>query len=183
MKLDEALPQIKTGDVLLFRGRGLWSWMVKVRTKSVYTHAGVALRIKANGCERVSVLEALEPWGVRLHPLDQYVAAGESVDWYEVTDPAVNREKVASFALRQWGLRYAWRQLLWSFSRLAWLARRVLRRPLRDVDPERWFCSELVAAALRHAGAQTDEDLVPIATAPGDVARFTCLRRRGTLVA
>jgi hypothetical protein len=181
MKLSDALPDIKTGDVVLFSGRGLWSWLIQVRTRSVYTHAGVVLRLKANGHERVSVLEALEPGGVRLHPLDRYVEAGETVDWYEVTDPAVNREAVASFALKQWGKRYAWRQVFWSFSRLAWLVRRLLGRPLRDVDPQRWFCSELVAAALAYAGCRTEEGIVPVETAPGDVARLTCLRRRGRL--
>jgi hypothetical protein len=181
MQLAEALPQIQTGDVLLFRGGSLFSWAIKLRTRSVYSHAGIAIRIKADGCTRVSVLEALEPGGVRLHPLDYYVEGGARCDWYALTDPAVNRDKVAAYALAQWGHPYAWRQLLWSFSRLAWLARLMFRGRLDTAETGRFFCSHLVAAALAHGGYRPDEDLAPVATSPGDVARFVCLQRRGTL--
>lgn len=180
MKLQDALPLIRTGDVLLFRGRSLFAWLIKLRTRSVYSHAGFAVRVRANCYERVCVLEALEPHGVRLYPLDSYVLAGDKIDWYQLTDASLNHESVASYALQKLGMRYSWRSLWWSFSRLAWLLKKVCRWKSAP-DPARFFCSELVADSLRHAGFDADEDLVPIETDPGAVARFTCLHRRGSL--
>src|SRR5262245_6218186 len=174
------LAPIRTGDVLLFRGTGLCAWLIKVRTRSVYSHAGIALRIQANGTEKLAVLEALEPLGVRLYPLEQYLKRGERIDWYQLNDPAIVREEVAAYALRQWGKPYALRTLWWSFSRLAWVLRKLLHgRPA--TDPERFFCSQLVADALKHAGFRADEDVIPIETDPGAVGRFVCLQRRGEL--
>jgi Permuted papain-like amidase enzyme, YaeF/YiiX, C92 family len=177
MKLSDSLPLIRTGDVFLFRGRSLFAYLIKLRTRSVYSHAGVAIRVKANGLERVCVLEALEPFGVRLFPIELYVDRGEEIDWFQVIDTTINREAVAAYALGQWGKRYAIRQLWWSFSRVARLVKK-LWSP--HPDPDHFFCSQLVAEALRHAGFQADENLVPIETDPGAVARFTCLQRRGT---
>lgn len=171
---------LRTGDVLLFRGTGLLSWIVKMRTKSVYTHAGFVYRMKCNGSERVCVVEALEPGGVRLYPLDVRLAQGAVVDWYAL-DQAVNGEHAAAFALKQWGKPYAWRQLFWAFSRMASLVRHLFKMSLTNVQTRAYFCSELVATALADAGWRTDEPIDPDATSPGDVSRFSCLHRRGSL--
>lgn len=183
MKLADALPAVKTGDVALFRGRSPFAWLVKLRTRSEYSHAGIFWRMKLNGSDRVVVIESLEPHGVRVFPLDRYVERGERIDWFALTDPAIDGERAAKFALQQWGAPYALRQLWWAFSRVAWVARLLFRRRPANVDPGRWFCSELVAAALLQAGYRPDpaDGVDPDTTAPGAVARFTCLQRRGEL--
>jgi hypothetical protein len=184
MKISDALPQIRTGDVLLFRGRSLFAWLIKARTRSVYSHAGVVQRIRTNGHSRVWVVEALEPFGVRAFPLERYVALGEEIDWFVLDDPTIDPEKVADYAMDQVGKKYSVAGVWWSFS---WVARavqavfRLHRVTRRLANAKSWFCSELVAAALRHAGFKSDEGLVPLETDPGAVARFTCLRRKGTL--
>lgn len=184
MKLQDALPNIRTGDVLLFRGTSLFSWLIKLRTHSVYSHAGVVQKIRTNGHIRTWVIEALEPLGVRAFPIERDVAQGAKIDWFQLDDPAINPELVADYAMEQVGKFYEMAGLWWSFSWLARGLRRIFRfhrLTARLDNSDRWFCSELVAAALAHAGFKSDEGLVPIATDPGSVARFTCLRRKGTL--
>lgn len=185
MKLASA--PIRNGDILLFEGRSLFARLIKLRTRSPFSHAGVALRIAADGTERLCILEALEPWGVRLYPLDRYLEQchrrGERVHWYSL-EAGINRDKVAGFTLSQWGKRYAsvW-QFLVSWGRCTGLVRRLLGWTSTDTNTERFFCSELVAGALNAGGYQADaeDDLPPAATHPGAVALFRCLRRQGVL--
>jgi len=46
---------MRSGDVLLFRGRGLLSWLIRHATHSDYSHAGLLFRY----CGRVYCLEAV----------------------------------------------------------------------------------------------------------------------------
>lgn len=185
LRLPDVQGAVATGDVLLFRGVGPLSRLVQLWTRSVYSHAGVALRVAVGGYERLCVMEAMFS-GVRLVPLDLRLAdcerRGVAVDWWEVADPAYDRDKAAAYVLRAWARPYAplW-QLLASFGRLTRLALRWLGRK-GDLDPDRYFCSELVAAALRHAtpGA-ADCGPAPEETAPGDLALLPCLKPRGRL--
>lgn len=188
MRISSALAQIHTGDVLLFRrSPSLFGRLIRVWTQSPFSHVGVAIRIVVDGTQRLAILEALEGVGVRLHPLDRYLEEchrdGCKVDWYAVTDDSVDRLKVAGYALQHWGKRYAspW-QFAWSWGRLAAWVRR-MRGLSVDTDPERYFCSELIAGALVYAGYRPDGDLAiePAETAPGDVALYTCLQRRGEI--
>src|SRR5262245_40923397 len=106
MKLHDALPHIRTGDVFAFRGTALVSWVIRLWTQSLYSHVGIALRVKADSLERLCILEATEPGGVRLYPMDLYLEqcrhSGTLVDWFTVTDPHIDRDRVAAYALQQW---------------------------------------------------------------------------------
>lgn len=183
MKLDEVRDLVQTGDIFLFRGRKWYSWLIRLRTLSVYSHVGVAYRLRVNGHHRLCIFEAVNGQGVRLHPLDVYLEecmrAGCQVDWYAVTDNGIDRERVAEFCLRNWAKRYAsvW-QFAWSWGLLARWLRKLLRRPA-EMDRERFFCSKLVDAAYRYAGYKPDEAETPDETDPGAIARYTCLRRMG----
>jgi hypothetical protein len=206
LKFADVEARIQTGDVFLFQGSSIFGRLVKLRTLSRYSHAGIALRVKADGCTRVCVLEALEPHGVRMFPLDQYLEGKDRVDWFAITedyvympqvplvgepgtdpeirlpdDGRINREKMAAYALKQWGRRYAWRQLFWSFSITGRFLRYLFRWNLTQREKGKFFCSELVAHALAHAGYRTEDGLTPIQTTPEDVSRYPCLQRRGEL--
>ncbi len=184
MRLSDAIDQIRTGDVLLFRGTSFWSWLIKLRTKSVYSHAGIVQRVRTNGHSRVCIIESLEPFGVRLFPLERYVAQGEHIDWFQLDDKTINPEKVADYAMAQWGAAYALTGLWWSFTWMGQFLRRFntfRKLSARLANRDQFFCSQLVAAALENAGFKPDEGLVPIETDPGAVARITCLKRQGTL--
>lgn len=178
-----AAAALRSGDVLLVEGRSLFALGIKLRTRSRFSHAGIVLRIAVGGAERLCILESLEPWGVRLYPLDRYLERcsrkGECVHWYALEE-GVDRQQVAAYALAQWGKRYAsvW-QFLVSWGRITGFARRLLGLKPADTNAERFFCSELVASALRAGGYRPDDDLPEAATDPGAIALYGCLRRRG----
>ena len=187
MQYDTIESQLRTGDVLLFRrSPTLFGRLIRWWTQSPFSHVGIVLRIKVNGHDRVAVIEALEHFGVRLYPLRKYLADeradGSVVDWYQVTDPAVDREKIAAFCVDQWGKDNAsWWQFVWSFGHLMSKVRRRYELPA-DTNPARYFCSELVAAALEFAGYVPDKEWPDSATTtPGNVSMFPCLQRRGSL--
>ena len=48
MKYSKIRDQLKTGDVLLFSGRGFISWWIRVRTWSKISHNGMVYRVGAN---------------------------------------------------------------------------------------------------------------------------------------
>lgn len=186
MKFSEAHNLIQTGDVLLFRGRKWYAWLIRLRTLSVYSHVGIAYRLRLNGHHRLCIFEAVNGQGIRLHPMDQYLkecmTKGCTVDWYSLAEQAVEREKIADYCFEQWARRYA---SIWQFAWSWGLFLRRLRRWLGlkpDIGRDRFFCSELCDAAFRHAGYQHDETTSPALTDPGTVARYTCLQRKGTLI-
>lgn len=187
MKYQHIHNKIQTGDVFAFRGTALHSRIIQLWTRSVYSHVGIALWVKADSLERLCILEALEGVGVRLHPLDiclqQCSRDGVVVDWYTVTDPTIQRDKIAAYALAQWGKRYASAlQFARSFGWFGSLVRRWLGLPANR-EPERFFCSQLCAAALLHAGYQADaaDATEPALTDPGAVTLYPCLQRRGVI--
>jgi hypothetical protein len=186
MRYSDVCDAIQTGDVLLFRGRRWYSWLIRFWTQSVYSHVGVAYRLKVNGHSRLCLFEAVAFQGVRLHPMDRYmsecVRAGSQVDWYALVDGVgVNREKVADQCLQRWADSYAGLvQFWWSFG-LGRFVRQAFKLPSRLGRGE--FCSWIAAEALQHGGyrAGYGDPADPALTDPGALSRYTCLQHRGTL--
>jgi len=116
--------------VLLFRGRGLISALIRWQTRARYAHAAIRL---PDG----RVLEAWQGRGVRIKRLQDW----DGVDAYTVPGvDAFQWREVIQFAVDQIGKPYDY---------LA-IARFVTRRTMPD--NARWFCSELVFESLRQAG-------------------------------
>ena len=178
MKYADARERIRDGDVLAFRGTRLFSRLIKFWTQSRVSHVGIACWMH----KRLTVIEALEPGGVRVYPMSRYVSRGCRVDWYHLVSPDLNRQQIVAFALSKWGLRYA---SPWQFFRSwGWLSRWwANRRGLAaDTNDARFFCSELVLDALRTGGYKGEGYDKPASqTSPGDVIELPCLHRRGSL--
>ena len=172
--------EIRDGDVLAFRGTAAFSRLIQWRTRARVSHVGFAVWLPK--WDRLAVLEAMEPGGVRLHPLRKRIADGEWVDWYK-TDDAVDRSALISAAFEHWGKRYA---SPWQFLRSwGWVSRLVvdkLNRPA-DTNPDRFFCSEFVAHCLKRAGYVCNDPVwtEPAKMAPADVVELPVLRRKGKL--
>lgn len=188
MKLIEAINRIETGDVLLFEGRAWYSRLVKRWTKSRFSHAGLALWVNIGTSRKLAVVEAQDWAGVRIYPLERRLMdakkTGEKIHWYALTDPVVNRQRAGEMAVSWWGARYAtWTQFLFSFARWTRPVWKWLGWWGRDTDPDRWFCSELVASSLFFAGyiPGPGDESKPWKIPPEGVALFTCLHRRGVL--
>ena len=139
--------------ILLFRGRGPVSALIRWQTRSQYSHAALLLQ---DG----SVIEAWQGGGVRRKWLRDWVG----VDILSV--PGMTDEQwhqAIAFARAQIGLRYDWRGVF----------RFVSRR--RAPGDDRWFCSELVYAACRSAGVDLLRDTDPAEVSPGMLARSPLL--------
>lgn len=131
-----ARPQDEVGNlvrrcrVLLFRGRGLISTAIRWQTRSEYSHAALLM---PDG----RILESWQGAGVRVK---------EITDWADV-----DRFTVPALTETGWGkvLDFAWAQIGAGYDYTG-----VLRFVSRRKSPEngRWFCSELVFAALVQTG-------------------------------
>jgi uncharacterized protein YycO len=161
---------ITPGDVLLFRGRGLLSWLIKKFTHSDYSHAGLLFRYR----ERVYCLEAVR-WGVRLSPVSMLLEHYPDGIYYFDLDAAPSvRETALEFGFTRLCLPYDILGLVW-FAVALLFAR---KRP--EEKNERWFCSELVAAAYRSAGFPLTDGL-PCYTSPVDLINGNKLKPCGPL--
>jgi hypothetical protein len=161
---------MQSGDVLLFRGRGLLSSIIRVFTRSTYSHAGLVFRYH----DHVYCLEAVGV-GVRLSPvsllLEHYP---DGIYFFGLGAEEPVREAALGFGFRQLCRPYDVLGLVW-FA-LALIFGR--RRP--EGSDQRWFCSELVAAAYRMAGLPLTGGL-PCYASPADLINGGRLEPRGRL--
>jgi hypothetical protein len=98
---------------------------------------------------------------VRVKPLGDWIG----IDRYDVPGmTATQWETALAFALSAVGRGYDW----WSIIRF------VSRRRMPHND--RWFCSELVFAALSHAGVRLLERIAPWEVSPGLLSISPLLR-------
>lgn len=94
----DARQQIKTGDLLAWRGRGSISWLIRHITGGVHTHVGIAWWLHG----RLFILEAKEGVGVQIRA----ASAALSFDWLQL-DLAWSFE-VEEFALSKLGKPYSY---------------------------------------------------------------------------
>lgn len=117
------------GQILLFQGRGIISRLIRWQTRGKYSHAAI----------RVSENECVESWagpGVRLKKISDWTG----IDVFDVPIPYRWKVLAVSFAAQQIGKKYDYLGVL----------RFVSRRKRNSLH--RWFCSELVFEAFKHAG-------------------------------
>ena len=136
---------IESGDVLLYAGHGLLSWLIKVKTWSDVSHAELAN-------SGASAFASRDGTGVRTYAID--LSPGRL---YAVLRPVapLAMDGVRAFHSRCLGQRYD----VWGLFRFFTIGRQ---------SHDKQFCSEYVVRLLRSGGLepftpQTDADLV----APG----------------
>ena len=162
---------LDTGDLLFFSGRRIWSRLIQWRTGSEWSHVGLFVRID----QMPFVLESLEGVGVRLVPLSVWLAWPGHIGFATTSLEREQREHMLHCGLSLLGQRYAPpRQFVRSFSVL-WSRLTRRWRLASDVAPDRWFCSELVAALIEQAGGDISDE--PAHVSPGDLAadRKVCI--------
>lgn len=162
-----------TGDLIFFAGRSAWSNLIRLRSLSTFSHVGMIYEYRGQNW----VIESLEGKGVRLVPLSVWS------DWarrgmgryaiFKLQATDEQRQMAVEFCLSRVGFEYASpRQFVRSFG---WLTRKVSRwlgLP-EDENAKRYFCSELIAAALKYAGLKIPKP--PVRMTPGDVALLSYL--------
>lgn len=121
--------------ILLFRGTGLISRAIQLQTRSPYSHA-------AWMCADGSVYEAWHKGGTQYSHNPFVLHGPEAVFDVFAFNALTGRERkiIEAFLKSELGQPYDFRSV----------ARFLTRRP--GGDPDAWFCSEYVAAAIEYAG-------------------------------
>jgi uncharacterized protein YycO len=162
---------LRLGDVLLFRGSGLSSQLIRLFTHSPYSHVGLVFPYQG----RVYCFEAVGV-GVRLILMSEVMRRYHGgIDYYEVPRAAPEQRTGAiSFCFQQLGKIYD------RLGILRLVVAILLNRKPAVRDDQAWFCSELVAAAYRSQGLP----LAPVSsayTSPADLAVSPELKLRCVL--
>ena len=186
---NEAKKLIKEGDVLLFRGKGIISWLIKRYGSGLHSHAAIA---HWDG-EHLQCVEFREFKGGRSVSLRTQVndtpsgidvfRAAQKVQYenkeYNLTDAI--RLKISSILMLLTGLPYGWRNICklalhyFPFCRLA-------PQNTKDEDPTKVFvCSTAVAYAYRMAYIDPVPYLADSAVTPADLARSALFQYQFTI--
>lgn len=131
--------------VVLFKGSGFISRLIAFQTRSEYSHAAILF-------DDGMLYESRETYGVRKVP--DWSPVGQNVDCFNVTVTSPG-------TMRQWldtqvGKKYD----------LGSVIRFITRKQESRSDSGRWFCSELVFAALQKGGVNALERIEPWAVSP-----------------
>ncbi|HEY1170247.1 MAG TPA: YiiX/YebB-like N1pC/P60 family cysteine hydrolase [Verrucomicrobiae bacterium] len=148
--------------IALHRGKGFIARAIRWQTRSVYSHASIVLE------ESECVVEAREFEGVRMVLWRDVVASGEVVDLFRVKGLTEEAEEcVREFLWEQMGKAYDYTMV----------ARFISRRQEERASSGKWFCSELVFAALAKAGVRLLERVEAWEVSPGMLRLSTRLEQ------
>jgi hypothetical protein len=177
IRYNDVRSKILNGDVLLYKGKGFISRLIKLFTHSAYSHAGLAVWWN----ERLMVMEAVSK-GVVVTPLSRNIEQYHGdVDWYASREPISedDRIRLARFAQRQLGKGYSH----WGVFLIAVFI--ALKRPFdRDntfYRSKRLFCSFYVAESYDSIERDLRRDKADRFTTPDDIARSPLLMKNGVL--
>ncbi len=177
IQYDDARSRIRNGDVLLYKGQGIISRLIRWITRSDYSHAGLAVWWN----ERLMVMEAVGK-GVVVTPLSSNIGHyNGDVDWFWCTKEISeeDRTRLVQRAQEELGKRFARCGMLLVGLCLA------LKQPLDKDDTfytsRRFFCSFYVAAAYNSIGLDLRKDRSDGFTTPDDIARSPLLKLKGAL--
>jgi len=185
VNLSQVETEIRDGDLLLFRGSGFISRLIRTAGRTRYTHAAKAVWWR----DVLFCCETRELRGGRAVTLASQVRRYPSaIDVFE-TNPAnrwrdYNRQAAARFMLQLAGCDYGYANVLRAALLHLPVVRLVARPSLDDEHISRFppFCSAACAMADRLGGGV---DPVPLLadrfTEPGDLARSPFYRYRFTL--
>lgn len=134
-------------NVLLYHEHGLIDSLIRWQTRSIYSHAALAT-------DEGTIIESVPGAGVRER--ERTDRDNTAADAFEVRGmgPA-DWAKAINFARKEIGCGYDY----------LGVARFISRR--EDSDNNRWFCSELVFAALHEAGFSVLQRIAAWAVSPG----------------
>jgi hypothetical protein len=160
--------------ILLYQGQSTISRLIRFFNWSPYSHASWTFAQVADGVLRGdrSEFEAWMKGGVchREHWGEAHTT-GTRVDCYELEQPLSREEQEAMmlFLAGQLGKRYDMRGVFHFLSRS------------KSNNPDRWFCSELIFAALRKSGRRILEQIADCQVYPGMLAYSPEVRYVGYL--
>ena len=185
----EALPLIQEADILLFRGTGIISWLIKRYGSGVHSHVGIAHWDNGNlqcvefrefkGGRSVSLKTQVDnsPFGI-----DVFRAA-KRVDYENdsyVLDDAT-KFKITTIMLKLTGLPYGWKNI-WKLFKHYLPFCRLAPQNIKDNNATKIFvCSTAAAYAYRTSYIDPVPYLADSAVTPSDLARSSLFQYQFTI--
>jgi len=185
----EATPLIQEADILLFRGKGIMSWLIQRYGSGVHSHVGIAHWDSENlqcvefrefkGGRSVSLKRQVDnsPFGI-----DVFRAA-KRVD-YENSSHILDEEtksKITTTMLKLTGLPYGWKNI-WKLVKHYLPFCRLARQNIKDNNATKIFvCSTAAAYAYRMSYIDPVPYLADSAVTPSDLARSSLFEYQFTL--
>ncbi len=163
--------EIQNCDVLLYKGEGLISGIIKLKTGSEYSHASLV----GWWGDRLMVLESTKR-GVFPIALSKNIKDYHgSIEWWQYNYPTVDgdRDKMLEFAKLEIGKEYP---SIWSLAK-TFIGKKDKRdkfRPSKIV-----FCSQLVARTYNNEGYDLAKGVADSFTTPEDLFRGGLLTQMG----
>ena len=168
MDYDELAPKLQTGDVVLFRGESLISWLIELLTNSVYSHIGMVFREPGStGRDGLYLWQSFEPeHGVvrdSLEPfLVKYISDGLK-STFVIRLMTVERTPEMIAALRTFMGEVMGHPFP---SYVVWIGTWILAKIGFPTNWSTFYCSELVAQSFMEMGLLPLKPYAPIYT-PG----------------
>lgn len=153
---------MKPGDVIAFSGKEFISNAIKFFTGSSVSHVGVVMETKLADSEgnakKGRVVQVIESTsldgfaGVSVNRLsDRILKYNGGLWWLPLSEDArarLDEEVFFNFLLRQKGIEYDFRGV----REFIWRKIPLVNKLFQTESFEKWFCSELVSAALEESG-------------------------------
>ena len=177
VKYAQVRDQIKNGEVLMYKGRGLVSSVIRWVTHSPYSHAALAVWWN----QRLMVMEA-KGQGVIVNPTSRSIRHYRGdVEWFsckkEISED--DRLRMVKFAQEELGKSYGrWKAILLG---IKILFEHDLEKRDRLKREKRLFCSEYVAQIYNFIGLDLKKGRSDRFTKPDDIANSPLLEKRGQL--
>jgi len=161
------------GDILLFKGNSLLSKLIKMSTKSEYSHVAIVLDPKNNvGIE--AILKGVRAFDLRKLDIND-------VDIFRIKEELLLKvcfDKTTSFLVDKLGSKYDKLGVIWlgCLKLFSFCIGGVLKPHNKFQKSKDYFCSELTYLAF----AEGDIDIVPEVessdiTSPGDISRSSVI--------
>lgn len=198
----EAKSLLNEGDVLLFKGRGIFSRAIKIASEGQYSHAAVASGWKANGHILWECVEFREGKGGRTVSLERQVNEWpEAIDVYRVapnflhmdfdgkkvniTNVEFNGRCATNHMRAMTGLPYGWKRIWWIAQHKLPFLRWFYNIDSVTNDENKDLIYPVCSTAVAYSYSKCGYDLVPNRanqwTEPSDLARSALLNYLFTL--
>lgn len=169
--------RIKDGDILLYKGKSLLSKIIRLLTKSEYSHAGIAVWWN----DRLMVLEAVGK-GVILTPMSKNLKHYKgTVHWFtsKKAIPYTKRLNMVQFAQQELGKEYSkWKLIVFGY-KLLFGKDRDKKDKFRKTNS--LVCSHYVAQIYNYGGLDLTEGVSDAFTLPEDIAKSDKLTYKSIL--
>jgi hypothetical protein len=185
-------PRVRSGDILLCAGLGVFSHLIQQATGSIWSHVGLVWHWP--GLDQLVVFESVESVGVRMVPLEKYLHNydnnGQSYPGsmvllghtrYPKGLPLELEEPIVRHAIEQLGHAYNKQEVLRLAARIAAARLSGAELQAKGLTPQREFiCSEYVTHCLAQAGLGLPLNQFGFVS-PADFAQSKALMLRGVI--